>query len=91
MSAGSSTRGPTPRMKPFSQIGREDLLLVQDALDLVEQLLALLAVALARLALEEVLHLGQHARGVGAALASTMAEPRGRVAARGRARRTPVP
>src|SRR5258705_12163478 len=47
--------------------GSEYLLLVQGALDLVQKLLALLAVRLARLPLEEVLARGQHARGVGAA------------------------
>jgi len=45
-------------MKPFSQMESEDLLRVQDALDLVQHLLALLAVGLARLPLEEILDLG---------------------------------
>src|ERR1043165_4392118 len=58
----------------------EDLLLEEDALDLVQQLLALLVVALARLAIVEILHLGQHPRGVGAALHGHDGQARGRVA-----------
>src|SRR5882762_8941746 len=60
--------------------GSEDLLLVQGALDLVQKLLALLAGRLAGLPLEEVLDLGQHARGVGAALDGQDGQPGGRVA-----------
>src|SRR6185503_9486681 len=60
--------------------GREDLLLVQDALHLVQQLLALLAVALAGLPLEQILHLGQYPRRVGAALDRGDAETGRRVA-----------
>src|SRR4029077_17109385 len=69
-----------PADEPVLPDRREDLLLEQDALDLVERLLALLAVALAGLALEEVLHLRQHPRGVGAALDRHDREPGGRVA-----------
>src|SRR5258708_10639096 len=62
--------------------GSEDLLLVQGALDLVQKLLALLAVRLAGLPLEEVLDLGQHARGVAAALDGQAGQARGLVAPR---------
>src|ERR1700736_6124975 len=71
-----------PADEPVLPDRREDLLLEQDALDLVERLLALLAVALAGLALEEVLHFREHARGVGAALDRHDREPGARVSAR---------
>jgi hypothetical protein len=54
---------------------------VEDLLDLVHELLALLHVGLARLALEEVLDLGDDAGGVDAILAHVRFQPRGRVAA----------
>src|SRR5262245_39529703 len=56
--------------------------LVQDALDLMEQGLALLRVGLARLALEEILDVGHDAGRVDAVLADVGIEPGRRVAAR---------
>ena len=61
---------------------REHHPVVEDALDLVQHLLALLPVELPRLALEEILHLRQHAVGVGAVLRRDALDARGRVAAR---------
>src|SRR5262245_166393 len=57
-----------------------DDLVVQDLLDLVQERLAPLRVGLARLPLEEVLYLGQDARGVDAALRDVGLEPGRRVA-----------
>src|SRR5215831_12297143 len=51
--------GPDPPDEAVLPDRGEDLALVQDPLDLEEQLLALLPVDLARLALEQVLYLGQ--------------------------------
>src|SRR6266487_5764332 len=58
-----------------------DHAVVEDALDLVDQRLALLRVRLPRLALEQVLDLGDHAGRVDAVLADIGFEPGGRVAA----------
>src|SRR5262249_35050867 len=59
-------------------------LVAEDLLDLVERRLALLRIELARLALEEILALGQDAGRVDAALRHVGLEPRGRVARRAR-------
>src|SRR5437588_12703530 len=55
--------------------------IVEDPLDLVQLRLPLLRVELARLTLEEVLDLGNHAGGVDPALAHVRLEARGGVAA----------
>src|SRR5262244_1577325 len=60
--------------------GRVDLPIVQDPLDLMEHLLPLLAVALALLAIEEVLYLRHDARRVGRALHRQDLDAGGRVA-----------
>src|SRR5262245_48748058 len=57
-----------PADEPVLPDGCEDHPVVQDLLDLVQHLLALLLVELLGLALEEILHLRQHAVRVGAAL-----------------------
>src|SRR5262249_42995277 len=54
---------------------------VQDTLDLLEQCLALRTIALARLALEQILHFGQHAIRIEARRRHVGLEPRRRVAA----------
>src|SRR6476661_8427018 len=55
--------------------------IVEDLLDLVQQCLPLLCVELARLTLEKVLDLGDHAGGVNPALAHVRLEASGGVAA----------
>jgi hypothetical protein len=54
---------------------------VEDALDLVEHLFTSLAVELAGLAQEEILHLGEHAVGVGTVPGGHTLDPGGGVAA----------
>ena len=58
---------PNGKSQVMNRLAMDDLL-VQDALELVQQRLALLAVELAGLAAEEVVHLGQRAVGERAVL-----------------------
>ena len=81
---GSSSRGPIPQVKRELVDRHVRHAVVEDLLDLVDQGLAPLHVDLARLTLEEILDLGNDARGVDAFLADVRLEPRRRVAGRRR-------
>src|SRR5439155_1542177 len=78
---GARDTVPDAADEPVFPDRREDHAVVQDLLDLVKELLALLPIELARLALEEVLHLGHDAVGVDAALRRDGFDARGRVTA----------
>src|SRR6266404_4664579 len=72
--------GPHPDRKAQVIDRHLDDLLLEDALDLVEQGLTLLAVQLAGLAAEEIVHLGQRAVGERSALGDERLEPGGCIA-----------